>query len=341
MTRPMRAFVIAGLAMLLGACAGQPTRTAAPLSPQEQAARLQAYQAERAQLRGAWGLSGRIAVSANGRGGSGRIDWTQTGERFDIALSAPVTRQSWRLSGDRGAARLDGLEGGPREGADAGELLQQAMGWTIPVGCLSDWVLGFSCGASSSLQETWDADGRPLSIQQLGWVIEYQDWHPAAAGQPALPRRIFARNTTAKATVRLVIDEWKPGDPAEAMSSAHFTNQPLRRALAALDLLHPEADMRLQVARGDRRAVGVCGESCSAPGLDPGLDPVRSLERELRLIEGTGDVHFGPEDSAMQGAAIEYATRYNRALAPWLAMSEAQRRQVRPPAADAGLPPGF
>ena len=218
----MRALVVAGMAMLLAACAGQPTRTAPPLSPQEQAARAQAYEAERASLRHAWSLSGRIAVSANGRGGSGRIDWSQAGDRFDIALSAPVTRQSWRLSGNATSARLEGLEGGAREGGDAGQLLQEATGWTIPVDCLSDWVLGFSCRRWTSPVQgiRWREDGRPASIEQLGWVIEVQDWHEAANGRPALPKRIFARSGSTKATVRLVIDEWDFDAPVAASAAA-------------------------------------------------------------------------------------------------------------------------
>lgn len=210
----MRAFFVAGMAILLAACAGKPIRTAPPLSPEEQAARAQAYRGERAQLHDAWSLSGRIAVSANGRGGSGRIDWSQTADRFDIGLSAPVTRQSWRLSGDAGAARLEGLEGGPREGRDAGALLQQATGWTIPVDCLPDWVLGLDCKYSSTLAKgtTWRDDGRPASIDQQDWVIEFQDWHEAANGLPALPKRIFARSKSDKATVRLVIDAWLPAE---------------------------------------------------------------------------------------------------------------------------------
>ena len=61
-----------------------------------------------------------------------------------MALSAPVTRQSWRLvdDGHQGEARLEGLPGGPRGGADAEALLTEATGWRVPVNFLPDWVLG-------------------------------------------------------------------------------------------------------------------------------------------------------------------------------------------------------
>ena len=115
------------LAGLLGGCAQAPVRPAvvdAARSEQAQAAREQAL-----STRTAWGFVGRLAVSTDGRGGSGRIEWTQDGDDFDVRLLAPVTRQGWRLHRAGGVVRLEGLEGGPREGTDAEALLFEATGW--------------------------------------------------------------------------------------------------------------------------------------------------------------------------------------------------------------------
>ncbi|QSX79825.1 lipoprotein insertase outer membrane protein LolB [Agrilutibacter solisilvae] len=204
---PRFAAVVA-LALVLGACVSRPTRTAPPTA--QEVATGEAWQrARHVALEGAtrWSLSGRIAVSANGKGGSGRIDWTQDGDRFDIALGAPVTRQSWRLSGDATLARLEGLEGGPREGADAQRLLQEATGWRIPVGALRDWARGLPSTQATGGVETYGSDGRLARVTQSGWVLEFQDWHPATAERPDMPKRIFARS--GDATVRLLIDEWQ------------------------------------------------------------------------------------------------------------------------------------
>jgi len=84
-----------------------------------------------------WGLEGRIALSNGRQGGSGRLDWQQDGDRYVVALSAPVTRQSWRVVGEPGTVRLEGLDGGPRVGSDASDLLREATGWDIPVAASS------------------------------------------------------------------------------------------------------------------------------------------------------------------------------------------------------------
>lgn len=202
----------AGLALLLVAGCATVPRTV-ELSPAQQAQAEAAQNARDAALRGQprWSLEGRIAVSANGKGGSGRIDWLQDGPAYEIALSAPVTRQSWRLSGDaaNGQARLEGIEGGPRSGPDAQALLRETTGWTIPVRLLPQWVRGLVADDAGPAQAVeYGADGRLLRIAQGGWVIDYPEWQAAAPGQPAMPRRIIARGTGGDASVRLVIDAW-------------------------------------------------------------------------------------------------------------------------------------
>ncbi|MBN5048277.1 lipoprotein localization factor LolB, partial [Stenotrophomonas maltophilia] len=44
-----------------------------------------------------------------------------------------------------------------------------------------------------------------------GWFFFKTHWPPAAAGRPALPRRIEASNGDAK--VRLLVDQWGQGTP--------------------------------------------------------------------------------------------------------------------------------
>jgi outer membrane lipoprotein LolB len=191
----------------LAACVSQPARETAPVD----AAQARANDNQRSAVL-EWDLSGRIAVSNGNRGGSGHIDWQQHAGGYTISLSAPVTRQSWRLSGDDRGARLDGVAGGPREDADVEQLLLSATGWNIPVRALQDWIRGIAAPAREYGPEKFVyAGGLPATLEQGGWSIEYQDWHPAAVGWPQMPRRIVARH--GEASVKLVVDEWNPGGP--------------------------------------------------------------------------------------------------------------------------------
>jgi outer membrane lipoprotein LolB len=206
MNLPMlRSAVMVGvIASALAGCVSQPVqRSAGPVDL------AQAHAAE--DQRGAlldWDISGRIAVSNGSRGGSGRIDWKQRAAGYTISLSAPVTRQSWQLSGNDLGARLEGIAGGPRESVDVEELLQSATGWNIPVRALQNWVRGIGATAHEfgPAQQAYDVGGLPIRLEQAGWSIEYQDWHPAAQGRPSLPKRIVARH--GEASVKLLVDEW-------------------------------------------------------------------------------------------------------------------------------------
>lgn len=191
------------LVLALAACASAPVRTG-PAVPEAVAEAAQ--QARESALRAdpSWSLGGRIAISNGRDGGSGRLEWQQAGERFEVALSAPVTRQSWRLSGDATRARLEGLEGGPRIGPDATEVLRAATGWDIPVVALADWVRGARADALGPASIHYDAAGRPARIEQGGWTIDYV-W-PGADAEPLRPARIEARRGEAR--VRLVVDQW-------------------------------------------------------------------------------------------------------------------------------------
>lgn len=184
--------------LLLLACVRAPVRLDAD------AALLAGQQAREAALeqQGAWELVGRIAVSDGRDGGSGRIQWAQDGERFDIRLSAPVSRQSWRLSGQPGAARLEGLDGGPLEGRDPEALLYEATGWLIPLADMARWARGMR--GDTAARVSFDAQGLPSLIEQAGWAIEYRDW--VEGGSPVLPRRVFAERGQAR--VRLQVERW-------------------------------------------------------------------------------------------------------------------------------------
>jgi len=204
------------VAAAVSACAGQPVRQAPPIAA---AAALAAQETRESALQADpdWSLAGRVALSNGRQGGSGRLDWQQAGSRYAVSLSAPVTRQSWRLRGDPAGAVLEGLDGGTRHGADPGLLLLESTGWEIPVAALPDWLRGVRAPAQGPAALAFGADGRLATMEQGGWRIAYADWRlPAADPQApatapvALPHRIEA--TRGQARVRLVVDAW--GDDA-------------------------------------------------------------------------------------------------------------------------------
>jgi outer membrane lipoprotein LolB len=184
--------------MALVACVSPPVRRA------PDAALLQAQATREAALAAHpdWALSGRIAISDGKDGGSGRIEWKQHGSDFDIRLSAPITRQSWRLVREGSRVRLEGLEGGTLEGTDAQALLYQALGWLVPVDALSAWARGARSGSDAQLQ--FGADGLPSLLTEDDWSVDYRAWD--AGSNPPRPKKVFAAQGESR--VRLSVDRW-------------------------------------------------------------------------------------------------------------------------------------
>ncbi|TKR34016.1 outer membrane lipoprotein LolB [Luteimonas gilva] len=206
---------IAGFALVAALCACAPARMVReplPALSAQELAQAQAQQQARETAIAAmpdWALQGRVALSNGRNGGSGGIEWSQRGANYEVALSAPVTRQSWRLSGDAGSARIEGLEGGPRSGSDAQTLLRETTGWEIPVAALSSWVRGARAdeGAFGAATLSYAADGRLARLEQGGWTVDYNAWQAAGETGAALPTRLNAERGQAR--VRLVVDRWE------------------------------------------------------------------------------------------------------------------------------------
>ncbi|MDN5781406.1 MAG: lipoprotein insertase outer membrane protein LolB [Luteimonas sp.] len=203
--------------LLLAGCVTVPNEKGAAigeLSAVAEAAATASQQAreQRLQALPTLAFSGRVALSSGRSGGSGRIEWRQSGERYEVTLSAPVSRQSWRLTGDAASARIEGIEGGPRSDTDVARLLREATGLDIPVGAMAAWAGGARADAAAfgPARLEFTADGQLARIEQDGWTVDYLGWREEQPGdgQPPLllPDRINAARGEAR--VRLAIDAW-------------------------------------------------------------------------------------------------------------------------------------
>ncbi len=176
----------------LVACSSAPLRVASPTDT---------FSAQR-PIPDAWTFEGRLALSNGKDGGSGRIRWTQEGEFFTISVRAPISGQSWQLSGDQSHARLEGVRPQPVLGTSARELLRRELGWELPVGDMKSWLFGRGFHAQARIQH--DAAAHPSIVDDGGWNIAYRDWQQVDS--IAVPRRIIAKKVPYQ--VRLAIQRW-------------------------------------------------------------------------------------------------------------------------------------
>ena len=207
--RAAHGLLLAATLLLLGGCASHSARKAPPVAAEVEMATQQAREAV-LLADPDWSLAGRVALANGSRGGSGRLEWRQAADHYSVALSAPITRQSWRLTVNPGGATIEGLDGGPRHGLEPSALLLHSTGWQVPVEALPAWLRGARAPGLGEATLQFGADGRLQRMVQGGWTIEYANWRlpDEADGGIAMPHRMEAVREDAR--VRLVVDAWDP-----------------------------------------------------------------------------------------------------------------------------------
>ncbi|MGB7904933.1 MAG: lipoprotein insertase outer membrane protein LolB [Steroidobacteraceae bacterium] len=151
-----------------------------------------------------WLAKGRIALAAQGEGGSGSFVWQQRSERTELTVRGPLGAGGLALVTDGATIELSDGAGKPLDGEAARAELERRLGVKLPLAELRYWMLGVPAPdrpGSGPLQTT---PGSAPGFVQGGWVVSYEELKSQAGW--SLPARLTA--TTNGARVRIVVDDW-------------------------------------------------------------------------------------------------------------------------------------
>src|SRR5579885_802174 len=168
-------------ALWLAACAGT-VRPTAPVGTETPAVRA-AWQAQQTALArlGTFALRGRLAKTGFG-GFSGELSWIQDGSHFEVNIRTKD-----------GSYQTDAPE----------QLMQDKLGWSLPVDGLRYWVLGLPAPGTTP-QLRLNSEGLLQSMDQEGWHLDYLEYQTADGYR--LPRMFTLSD--AQRGFRVVIDQW-------------------------------------------------------------------------------------------------------------------------------------
>jgi outer membrane lipoprotein LolB len=184
------------LALGAGACATPPA------GPGQSAGWLR-HQSLLAELR-EWRVSGRIAIRHEREGWNASLHWRQNGDEYVVRLSAPLGRGTVELSGSGAGVSMRTADNRLLH-ADSPELLMQDnLGWHVPLRGLSYWVRGLPEPGSEPDGMSFDASGRIQDLRQDGWHVSYERY--LSEGAYELPGKMTLENRELR--VRLVISDW-------------------------------------------------------------------------------------------------------------------------------------
>ena len=151
-----------------------------------------------------WTAKGRIALVAQGEGGSGSFVWQQRSERTELAVRGPLGAGGLQVVTDGETLELADGAGQPLDGAAARAELERRLGVALPLAELRYWMLGVPAPSSTGGPvEKPDGATVPGFIQR-GWTVSYDALGAHAGWQ--LPARFNA--TTGSTRVRIVVDDW-------------------------------------------------------------------------------------------------------------------------------------
>lgn len=193
--------------LLLNACTGINTK-------QGEAANTVDYKLRAAQISviDKWSLSGRLSLDNGEDGGSGKLQWRVSPDSSSLGFFAAMGRGAWQLeSGKEGATMKDA--NGIHTAATVEALVEQQLGWPVPVEALQWWARGLIAPGKAQGSEI-DSQGLLVVLRQFDWVINISRYDEFD-GQ-LLPVRLEATHKNYR--VKMAISEWQIQSPGPVIN---------------------------------------------------------------------------------------------------------------------------
>ena len=151
---------------------------------------------------------GRFAITVNEESGKqnavqGGFSWSDDGRRYVLDLTNPLGSTEARVEGQPGAASLTKADGTRLVADNPDALAEDALGSSVPVSGLRDWLRGRLPAQPDASDVTHDELGRPASFEQGGWRAKLSRYDTLGPQLLVLERQEPGR----RVTVRLVVNQ--------------------------------------------------------------------------------------------------------------------------------------
>ena len=152
-----------------------------------------------------WEIKGRISVQIDNDAMSGSLVWEQEQHNYALQVRGPLGKGNFELTGDGKIVVLRTGENEVYESQSPEQLLQQNLGWQVPLSGLVYWIRGMPQPGEKIDTLVFDAEGRTEILSQLGWNMEFDRY--VDRQDYVLPGRVELSNNHLK--IKLVIRNWQ------------------------------------------------------------------------------------------------------------------------------------
>lgn len=154
-----------------------------------------------------WLSTGRLGVTDGKEAFSASLRWQQVGDHYDIRLTGPMGQGLAQIIGAPGGVALRTSDQGTQVASTAEALLEQSLGWPLPISGLRYWMLGITMPGTPVDSRELDPWGRLVRLEQSGWRIRYLKYTRVAGVD--LPSRMELDHEPYSA--RISLRRWEPG----------------------------------------------------------------------------------------------------------------------------------
>ena len=193
--------VVASLALLAG-CRTAPPPASAVIGPGADAPWAEQYAALAGLDR--YGLTGRVAVAANGQGFSANLRYHQQQQHSDLALDGPMGIGGMRMEFSERELSVTNSRGETLDGAAARAEIENRLGFELPLAELRWWLLGVPTPGMPA-DKNQPAGGPIADFQQNGWRVSINSRTPALGF--SLPERLTVEREGAR--MKLLVESWQ------------------------------------------------------------------------------------------------------------------------------------
>lgn len=119
-----------------------------------------------------WQAKGKIKITVDGDPQSASFDWQQFKQNYAINFFGPFGYgNSWLRRTSKGVT-LEVPEQPPQWAPTPEQLLQQTVGWQVPISALQYWIKGLPAPGAILDQQQLTPYGAFSALQQQGWNIQ-------------------------------------------------------------------------------------------------------------------------------------------------------------------------
>jgi outer membrane lipoprotein LolB len=199
MTHIFARISIVSLLILLSGCTTLSPKTAPVGQPMTWEARSAALD----QIQ-SWTVRGSVSLQHAQRTDLASLQWAQNSRRYQFALFGPLGFGRVEITGQPNSIRLVQSNKPPVVATSPEALMQQELGWQIPVVPLYYWARGLPAPGMSAKTQ-FDAYHHLIRLEQEGWEILYTEYSPVV-GTLDLPKKMQLTRRNLK--IKLALKDW-------------------------------------------------------------------------------------------------------------------------------------